>query len=84
MKSIKQPDEWERPLTNWFNKLDQDILSGRIASETHTQPSDSLELERCLICRKYILNPKYQPYSVCSSKCDLQASVDEDRGQDGN
>lgn len=36
----------------------------------------------CIVCGKVITDPGYINYTVCSSKCDLKASVDEDRAQD--
>lgn len=39
-------------------------------------------LDKCLICGRACIDTTYSRYLVCSAKCDLRASIEEDEAHD--
>lgn len=37
MQTIQEPGDWTNPLTKWFDKLDQDILAGKVCEHPETE-----------------------------------------------
>ena len=48
--------------------------------ENHLK-KDLKVVELCSVCASPIIDKRYKPYLVCSARCDLWASVQEDKAQ---